>query len=114
MSIVTREDAVYIAIHKAWKMNLLSREKLRGHRYQYQITDWGRRYVEEGELFREYEISLMLLDYILRYGPEEDLLRAEVILAPKLLQRFLPGRQAMDIEPIADLHEAVDNYPRDP
>ena len=104
--------SVYTAVHKSWKMGLLSREKLRGHRYQYHITDWGRRYVEEGELFREYEIRLMLLDYILRYGPEEDLLWAEGILAPKLLQRFLPGRQAMDIEPIADLHEAVDNYPR--
>jgi hypothetical protein len=103
-------DPIYSAVHKSWKMGLLSREKLRGHRYSYRATDWGRRFIDVGEQLREDDIQLKLLNYILRYGPQSDLEWAELALAPRLLQRFIHGRNSMNINPITDLHRAVNGY----
>lgn len=103
-------NSIYSAVHKSWKMGLLSREKLFGHKYIYRVTDWGRRFIEHGELYREHEILLMLLKYILTYGPKLDLEWAELALAPRLLQRFIHGRNSTDINAITDIHRAVDGY----
>ena len=34
-------------------MGLLTRRKLFGNRYAYRITEWGIRYVEDGDFYRD-------------------------------------------------------------
>jgi hypothetical protein len=100
-------SSVYNAVHKCWKMGLLSRKKLWGNKYLYKLTDWGVRYVEDGDSFRRVEIEIKLLSYIIEYGSVVDKKWAEEKLAPRLLQRFFPGRKAQDIDPLIDLSEAA-------
>ncbi|MCK4953535.1 hypothetical protein KAS14_07105 [Candidatus Bathyarchaeota archaeon] len=101
--------AVYNVVHKCWKMGLLRRKKLWGNRYEYWVTDWGVRYVEEGYYFRQNEVWIKLLTYIVKYGDEQEKKWAEKVLAPQLLQRFFPGRKAQSIDPLLDIYEAAEN-----
>ena len=105
---ITR-NAIYSAVHKCWKMRLLSRTKMIGNCYIYRITDWGVRYVEEGDYYREDDIRIMLLCYIVDSDKKMDKEWAEDILVPRLLQRFLPGRKAQDIRPFINLLEVIEN-----
>jgi hypothetical protein len=100
-------SAIYVAMHKCWKMGLLSREHFYGHSYMYCISNWGVRYVEEGYQYRESEVRIKLLNYILQYGDKSEKQWAEEVLVPRLLQRFFPGRRAQHIEPYVDLPEAL-------
>ena len=104
---VTR-GAIYTAIHRAWKMGLLSRKKYFGNSYQYRLTKWAVRYIEEGDRYREDEIWLKLLKYINEFGDIKNREWAESVLAPRLLKRFFPGRKAQDIQPIIDFPEAFE------
>jgi hypothetical protein len=52
---------------------------------------------------------MKLLNYILEYGNDSEKRWAEEVLAPQLLQRFFPGRQAQNIDLYVDFHEAVLN-----
>jgi len=90
-------------------MGLLAREKVKGNMYLYRITDWGIRYVEEGCFYREDEIRIKLLSYITRDNKMSEKEWAAEALAPRLLQRFFPGRRAQDIDPYVDLPEATYN-----
>jgi len=102
-------NAIYIAMHKCWKFRLLSRKRFCGNSYIYQISDWGARYVEEGYRYRENEVRMKLLRYILQHGDETEKRWAEQVLAPRLLQRFFPGRRAQHIEPFTDFSKAMMN-----
>ncbi len=104
---ITR-NAIYSAVHKCWKMRLLSRTKMLGNCYLYRITDWGVRYVEEGDFYREDDIRIMLLLYIVDSDKKMDKKWAEDTLVPRLLQRFLPGRKAQDIKPFDNLLEIIE------
>ena len=105
---ITR-NAIYSAVHKCWKMRRLSRTKMGGNLYRYRITDWGVRYVEEGDYYREDDIRIMLLRYITDSDRRIDKEWAEDVLVPRLLQRFLPGRKAQDIRPFINLLEVIEN-----
>ena len=96
-------NAIYVAIHRCWKMGLLSRTKFSGRGYIYQITNWGMRYLEKGYLYREDEIRIKLLRYIVDHGDLDDKRWAENVLVPRLLQRFFPGRKAQQIFPSVDI-----------
>jgi hypothetical protein len=96
-------------MHKCWKFGLLSRDRFYGHSYIYQVSNWGVRYVEEGYQYRKSEAQMKLLNYILEYGNDSEKRWAEEVLAPQLLQRFFPGRQAQNIDLYVDFHEAVLN-----
>lgn len=102
-------NAVYIAMHKCWKFGLLSRKRFYGNSYVYHISDWGVRYVEEGFMYRENEVRIKLLRYIIQHGDEMEKRWAEQVLAPRLLQRFFPGRRAQHIDLGRDLTKAMMN-----
>lgn len=102
-------NAIYIALHKCWKFRLLSRKRYYGNSYVYRISDWGVRYVEEGYQYRENEVRLKLLRYIVQYGDEREKRWAEQVLAPRLLQRFFRGRRAQYIDLGRDLTKAMMN-----
>jgi len=65
----------------------------------YRITGWGVRYVEDGHKYRDDEVQLKLLGYIIQYGDTDEKVWAEDVLVPRLLQRFFPGRSAQNINP---------------
>jgi hypothetical protein len=102
-------NAIYIAIHKCWKRGLLARKRYYGNSYVYHITEWGVRYVEEGFMYRENKVRIKLLRYIIQHGDEMERRWAEQVLAPRLLQRFFPGRRAQHIDPGRDLIKAMMN-----
>jgi len=104
-------NAIYIAMHKCWKMGLLSRRRSYGPSYTYYITAWGIRYVTDGYKYRDEIVQLKLLGYITQYGNKDEKVWAEEMLVPRLLQRFLPGRSAQKIIPYVNFSEALDNAP---
>lgn len=74
-------NAIYIAMHKCWKFELLSRDRFYGHSYIYRISNWGVRYVEEGYRYRKSEMQMKLLGYILEYSDDSEKLWTEEVLA---------------------------------
>lgn len=101
------KGSVYLLVHKAYKMNLLERNKLYGNMYEYRVSDWGVRYLEEREEFRNDKIYIKLLGYILKSGDKAEELWAYTSLAPRILRRFLPFKRSQNIDPSGDIHEAA-------
>lgn len=60
-------------------------------------------------MYRENEVRIKLLRYIIQHGDEMEKRWAEQVLAPRLLQRFFPGRRAQHIDLGRDLTKAMMN-----
>ena len=97
---------IYADLHKCWKMGLLSRENMRGHKYKYQISNWGMRYAKKGVFHSQDGVYMKLLKYITEYGDQSDKNWAEEIIVPRLMQRFIRGKKKQDIIPYIDIIDA--------
>jgi len=84
-------------------MSLLTREKIKGHRYRYRISNWGMRYADSGVFYRQDGIYLKLLQYIVESNNYEDKKWAERAIVPRLMQRFLRGKKKQDMIPCVDM-----------
>ena len=84
-------------------MGLLAREKVKGNRYRYRISNWGKRYGESGALYRQDMVYLKLLQYIVKSDNFDDKKWAERVIVPRLMQRFLRGKKKQDMIPYVDM-----------